>query len=301
MITLANQPFKSLMLYLLLCAPIMTAHAKQASTDNIVEALQMPAWYERAGVEQALRPGTELEPGDIIRTGESARVLLRLAEGSIVKLGADARFRIERLDSDPQTGGVFDALLSVLRGAFRFTTTELGLNRKRKVDVNIGTFAIGIRGTDIWGRSRDGSDLFALLEGKVSVQHDGAPAFTMQDPLTYVTADSGKPMSAIQTADMATVNTLAAETELQNGKGVLTIGGEWTVNLMSLQNDTAALALQEQLTRSGYAADIETTEVKGTVYTRLRIRGFASREDAGSFAGDIDNQYGIRQPWIIRL
>jgi len=277
------------------------AHATQ-NDANIVEAMQMPAWYDRGGVSYPLRPGTELKAGDVIRTGADSRALLRMAEGSIVKLGADARFEIEQARTDTSTPeNVFEGLLRVVRGAFRFTTTELGLNKKRKVDVHVGAITVGIRGTDIWGRSLDGTDLFALLEGKVKVQREGEAQFTMQDPLSYVVAEQGKPTTPIQTADMDTVNSLAQETELQTGDGVLTIDGRWGINLMSLQDDKSAIALRQLLNDAGYAAEIETTDIDGVVYVRVRVRGFASKDDASSFASNIDNQYGIQQPWIVRF
>lgn len=273
-----------------------------AADASFVEALQMPAWYDRAGVSYPLRPGTQLEEGDVIRTGSNSRALLRMAEGSVVKIGADARFEIERARTDASSPeNVFDGLLRVVRGAFRFTTTELGLNRKRRVDVHVGAFTVGIRGTDIWGKSVDGKDLFALLEGKVSVQRNTEPAFTMQDPLTFVTTETGQPTSPIQTADMATVNTLAAETELQAGTGVLTEDGKWGINLMSLKDDKAAISLRETLNNAGYAADTESFDLNGTAWVRVRISGFSSETDARSFATAINNQFGIEQPWIVKF
>ena len=52
----------------------------------------MPAWLTRDGKRQPLALGAQLKNGDIITTGEGSRVLLRLGEGSVVKLGENARF-----------------------------------------------------------------------------------------------------------------------------------------------------------------------------------------------------------------
>ena len=51
-----------------------------------VEAMQMPAWVTRADVKQVLKPGTELNSGDLITTGAGARMLLRMGEGSLIKM-----------------------------------------------------------------------------------------------------------------------------------------------------------------------------------------------------------------------
>jgi len=294
--------FTSSLTVCLLITSLLTGAAYAADDANVVEAIQMPAWYDRGGVSHPLRPGTVLQEGDVIRTGADSRALLRMAEGSIVKIGADARFEIERATTDDSTPeSVFEGLLRVVRGAFRFTTTELGKSRKRRVDVGIGNVTVGIRGTDIWGRSLDGTDLFALLEGKVSVQYGNGPTFTMQDPLTYVVAEEGKALSPVQTVDTDTVNSLAQETELQHGDGVVTVDGRWGINLMSLRDEKAAIKLRDALNEAGYAADIETAGVDGNVWARLRVKGFASRRDVQSFATQINDQYGIQRPWIVKF
>jgi hypothetical protein len=287
------------------CLPLLASAALApgvlfAASENFVESMQMPAWYERDGVTYALRPGDELKSGDLIRTGPAARALLRMAEGSIVKLGADASFDITQVSDDPQPSNVFQALLKVVRGAFRFTTTELGKSRARSVDVEIGHVTVGIRGTDIWGRSRPGEDLFALLEGKVTVQRDNEQPFTMEEPLTFIVAEQGKATTPIQKADMATVNTLAQETELQTGDGVLSVDGQWSVNLMSLLDSNAAEKLIAQLHEAGYGAERKLIEINAQSWTRIRIDGFVSKADAEAFADGISNRYGITQPWILQ-
>src|SRR5258706_5927438 len=84
----------------------------------VVEPVNSPAWLERGGAAVPLTPGTALQPQDQLRTGSNARVQIKMGEGSTVKLGENARFSIERSDNR----GIFRAALSVLSGAFRFTT-----------------------------------------------------------------------------------------------------------------------------------------------------------------------------------
>jgi cell division septation protein DedD len=70
---------------------------------------------------------------------------------------------------------------------------------------------------------------------------------------------------------------------------------------MSLQNVNAADKLQQKLNDAGYATQVQEALINEQNWLRLRIEGFASREDAGSFAGSIDNQFGIQQPWIVKF
>ncbi len=191
--------------------------------------------------------------------------------------------------------------MRVTRGAFRFTTTEIGKLRKRNVDVKIGHVTVGIRGTDIWGRSRTDEDLFCLIEGNVTVQREGEAEFTMQDPLKYIVAEKDKPTSSVMPVDMNELGGWAAETETQQGQGILTASGEWAVNMMSQQNTDAADKLQQVLNDAGFAAEIRELQVNDQSWLRLCIEGFVSRQDASSFASTINDQFGIQQPWVVKF
>ena len=100
---------------------LMLGALNAAAEKARVEAVQYPAWLERGGNAVPLTPGTRLEASDRLRTGANARVQLVMGEGSTVKLGENAQFVIERAEER----GVFTAALSVLTGAFRFTTDAL--------------------------------------------------------------------------------------------------------------------------------------------------------------------------------
>jgi hypothetical protein len=80
-------------LALLLAASALPAMA--APPDAEVEALQMPAWLVRDGQRTPLAHGVRLRNGDRIDTGAGSRVLLRLPDGSMVKLGEKARFSLD--------------------------------------------------------------------------------------------------------------------------------------------------------------------------------------------------------------
>jgi hypothetical protein len=291
---------KKIMILLLTAFTLSTGTAF-ADSGGIVDAIQMPAWYDRDGKTYALKPGIKLYSGDVIRTGKNSRALLRMNEGSMVKLGEDAILNLNSLVPPKQEEGIFAALMRVTRGAFRFTTTEIGKLRKRNVDVKFGHITVGIRGTDIWGRSRTDEDLFCLIEGNVTVQREGEAEFTMQEPLKYIVAEKDKPTSAVMPVDMNELGDWAAETETQQGQGILTTSGEWAVNMMSLQNNDTANKLQQVLNDAGFAAEIQQVQVNGQSWLRLRIEGFVSRQDASSFASTINDQFGIQRPWVVKF
>ena len=66
-------------------APVSRAVAAPAEPE--VEGLQMPAWLTRDGERLPLALGAQLRTGDTVTTGAGSRVVLRMPEGSAVKLG----------------------------------------------------------------------------------------------------------------------------------------------------------------------------------------------------------------------
>ncbi|MGH8706319.1 MAG: FecR domain-containing protein, partial [Burkholderiales bacterium] len=137
---------------LFLAALALAAQLALAAPAAVVEGIQMPAWVERDGMRIPLTVAMELKPGDRLLTGGDSRVLIRLAEGSIVKLGENGMLLLAELD--PRRDGVFQAVMRVAEGAFRFTTEALAKQRRRDVRISVATVTAGIRGTDLWGRSR---------------------------------------------------------------------------------------------------------------------------------------------------
>jgi len=229
-----------------LCAAAM-AHAQPA----VVEAVQYPAWLERGGNAVPLTPGTQLEARDRLRTGDNARVRLRLAEGSAVKLGENAQFVIERAESR----GIFTAALSVVAGAFRFTTDALSTKRGRNVALTLKNVTVGIRGTDLWGKSTGERDWVVLLEGRIEVGSEGNPPVTLDKRLDLYQKPRGAKPEVTQ-ADEKTVQEWAQETELSTDGAAAQAGGKWRVVAAVARQRDDARALVRSLRGAGFPAEI---------------------------------------------
>jgi len=266
-----------------------------------VEALQMPAWLDRGGVLSALKPGINLQPGDKLITGANARLLLKMDEGSLVKLGENAELYFDKLIPAEEEQGFFEATMRLIKGAFRFTTTTLGKTRRRQVSVSIGSITAGIRGTDIWGSSTIDKDILCLIEGKITAKRTGEPEFKMQDSLSSYIVPKNKPALPVAPVPEAKLAKWANETELQTASGILSIDGKWAVNLMSVTNNASIRPVMASLTAAGYAAQIERAEIKGKNWYRLRVSSFKTPEDARAFAKTIEGTHGIASPWIIKF
>ncbi|MBL8473686.1 MAG: FecR domain-containing protein [Rhodocyclaceae bacterium] len=251
-----------------------------------VDQVQSPAWLERDGRALALEPGQPLAPGDSIRTGNQGKAYLRLAEGSVVKLGEQTRFAVDELDREAD-GGV-RAAINVLKGAFRFTTSALAkaLGR-REVKVRVATITAGIRGTDIWGRSTDERDFVCLLEGRIEVAHEGGTRAEMDLPNSFFGADRGAAPDGVKSVDADQVKRWAAETEIAPNAGSLGRSGRWNLNLSLGSDLDAALDAAAKLRAAGYAAQlVPRSDAKGLSYA-VELRGLSARADAASLAARV--------------
>jgi hypothetical protein len=274
-----------LLLLALVAAP---AAAQVAAT---VDGVQMPAWVERGGSRMPLTPGMQLRAGDEVHAGGGSRVVIRLAEGSIVKLGENGRLRFTELSPARE---LFKAALSVLEGAFRFTTDLVAKDRRREVSFRVATVTVGIRGTDFWARSRPGNEIVCLIEGGVEVAADGEPPLTMDKPLQFYRRVRGatQPVGVVEAQQLAQWQ---RETDIEPGQGAARTGGRWGVRLVTVDDQRTALEFYDRVRAAGYPAEIQPT--REGIY-HVRIRSLASRADAEALAESLRGRHGIAEPLV---
>lgn len=233
------------------------AYAASASAVLTVESVLSPAWVEHAnGRRDALAVGMALGNKEKVHTGDGGRALLRLADGSGVKLGESALLAVDDLAhmQEPKSGSVVSASLEVVRGAFRFTTGLLGASgAQRDVRVKVNVLTAGIRGTDVWGKAAGDRDIVCLIEGRITVNH-GAAEFVMQQPLSfYVVPRTGQaqPPSPVP---LDLLKVWAEETEIGVRTGAGRRGGAFSVTVSSSTTERAAVAQRDKLRESGFPA-----------------------------------------------
>lgn len=274
-----------------------SAQALAAAPAAVVEGVQMPAWIERAGGSRVpLSPGMELKSGDQVRTGTDSRLLVKLAEGSLVKLGENGFLRIAEIN--PQRDGIFNAALGVVEGAFRFTTDALAKGRKRDVRISVATVTAGIRGTDLWGKSdRADRQIVCLLEGSIEVGAAGETPVTMDQPRQFYRREQGKtqPIGFVEPAQIAV---WAKETEIAAGKGAARRGGKFRVTLIQSDAQEAALAVYDQVRAAGYAAQIHPAKVGEKRIYSVRISSLPSKPEAEALAASLKGKYGVAEPKV---
>ena len=252
-----------------------------AAPDAVVEGIQLPAWVTRDGKRQPLAIGTELQNSDEVSTGGNSRLLLRLGDGSVVKLGENGRLQLSDL-MQKRKQGFLAATLKVLEGAFRFTTdVALKARGSRDITVQFPTITAGIRGTDIWGKNLGDKEVVVLIEGKITVTRTGDQPVEMKDPLTYLQAPKTG-AATVEAVPMEQLKAWAAETEISDGAGALRKGGRWKLYLGNYQQQLEALSLYDSLRREGYPVRIQPGQADGGQIYRLRLAGFSSEQEANA-------------------
>ena len=255
--------------------------ARAATTSTVVEAIQLPAWVERNGQRRAAEPGVQLRATDKAITAGNARMLLRMSDRSMIKLGENTEFLIETLAvRQPQAAGPSElsATLRLVTGVFRYATdySSKALGNKRELNLKMATATVGIRGTDFWSMTDAAHDAVCMFEGKVEVVRDAKPGVVLDKPGAFWAVFTGE---AEKPAGQATPDQLAkfiGQAEMQPGKGIVLQGGRWRTVAGMLPSGVQANALRTSLQTAGYPAEVLAKDGKFEV----RINQLATREDA---------------------
>jgi len=243
-----------------------------------VKAVRYPAWVENGGRKTPLQPGMHARTGDLVSSGEDARILFRLADGSEVRLGQNARLAVRHIDVARAGGGVdLDMGLALLEGHFRYAATTLSkLNNRRKLDLKLSTSTIGIRGTDYWAMTDKEHDAVCLFEGAVEVLTQEQERITLDQPTAFWIRYFGKPAQTPGNATAAQLAQFLGWVELAPGSGVAIADGRWRLLAGAEKKRSDAVALSKRLRERGYPALV----VKHAGLHEVRLDKFASRADA---------------------
>lgn len=269
---------------------VQAAPAKKGGADPVaapaaatVEGVQLPAWVERgsSGVRQPLAPGAVLSSQDNVLTGPNARLLLRMADGSTVKLGEKARLNFNRAEASIENNEVtLRAAFNLVVGAFRFTTDAVSkLRSKREVDIKISTVTAGIRGTDVWGAQRPDREIVCLLEGKISVDRElnsATESVVLDQPMQFYIALKDKPTNPIGTVSPEQIALWSLETEIAPEQVVLRADGKYKVLFVASEDIAQAFKAYEELRTAGYPASIQPLQGKRKHTYQVLVAGLES-------------------------
>ena len=262
---------------LALCSPGSPRAAPALA--NALE-VRMPAWVARDGVRTPLAAGASLLAGDQLITGDDARVVLRLAEGSELRIGEDAT--VELSTSEARSGDEAfskQAGIAVLQGAFRLTSAPSGAKR-RDIGIRLSSMTIDASAADVWGKSAADGEIVCLVEGQLGIAPANGAPVRIDQPLGFylVTRDAAPPRQA--ETDLGQLALWTAETSVKPGSGVQVAGGRWKLNLLLAANQLTAFNGYQKLRQQGYAVEFFPAGTPQHRLYQVTLSGLASEADA---------------------
>jgi hypothetical protein len=275
--------------------PTFAATRPAPASGMVVEAVQMPAWTGTEGKRRPLSPGDTVSTAQEVETAAAAALVLKMPEGSLIRLGEKTRLGVQRLEVNPEDGRMnVRSELKLFDGFFRFATSAVAKAAgQRQIDVSLRTATIGIRGTDFWSMTDAAHDAACLFEGKVDLATRDQGALTLEKPTAFWARFFDKPVQPVGNATPDELAKFLKSTELQPGKGVAIVGGRWRVVAAALADGKAAAALSTRLRAEGYPAIVKAG-AGARKANEVRINGFASREDAQAILEKIAAVQGVQ-------
>lgn len=205
--------FQSIIFTLMLCffsSASLAANMNIETTEPAISRLMGDVKILRDNKYIRATYGMALQSGDTIYTGRRGKVYIDFPDNSRVKLGSRARFQITDWG---QHQGVFTSALNIFQGAFRYTAGLIRGFSARQTTVTTRTAVLGVRGTDFWGRVKNDTTFFLLIEGEVSISPiDGEKVIYNQT--LHAVSIAPKSISTAQPLSMDVITPLAMETEI---------------------------------------------------------------------------------------
>ncbi len=151
-------------------APRLAAQTRVAQ----VSALEGSAQRSRpGGAKTDLRIGAAVGQGDTLETREGARLEIRFADGSVLRLGPGAKLQLSEAHFGGRTGRKLSARLFLGKLWAKVTSAIQG---EQKFQVETENAVAGVRGTTFRvDANQDKSVLVRVYDGEVAVAQ-GAPA-----------------------------------------------------------------------------------------------------------------------------
>ncbi|WP_430460459.1 FecR family protein [Thalassolituus sp. LLYu03] len=188
---------------LLLSLCLFMTSLSWAGGIGIISASQGPVRWYKGDDAVKLGRGDTIAEGSRVMTGERARLVARMNDGSVITLGANTT--MEFTDWQFAEGSQANhAELTMVEGVFRFVTGLITDQPDPQLTVATPSASIGVRGTDFWGGYLDADALdVILLDGKHRLEISNAFGKTdiLQPGLGVTVADGEKPGKPVKWGD----------------------------------------------------------------------------------------------------
>jgi len=146
-------------------APAGAQDSPAESLAGKIDSVRGDAFAEHASVRRALRPAADVFIGDLVETDAASALTMHLGRATIVKLGALAKFHIDRFVID--AGGILD----LDQGALVLDRNEEA--RKERLQIRSPFGLIAVRGTLFFAGPSNGVFGVFVARGAVTVTGGG--------------------------------------------------------------------------------------------------------------------------------
>lgn len=150
-------------LFAILVLALVPATLYSADDDPAgkVTRVQGAAMAMQNALPRALKVGDTILAGDVLSTGQGARLEVTMVDETVLTLGEKAVLVVSEyvMDANP------NAALRLLQGAFSATTGKITQLADASFLVNTEVATIGVRGTTFWGGMLDDEFQVAMLDG----------------------------------------------------------------------------------------------------------------------------------------
>jgi hypothetical protein len=152
---------------------LLSGRTAMAQSAGTVIGISGDCSVSRGGSRAALGLGQPVQVGDILEVAASAKLRLRMADGSIVSLASGTRMTIRAYAVDA-AGQRQDATLSLGQGLLRAIVAPVTGPAKFEVDTAVGTAAV--RSTDWFVEAFPASMQVGVLSGTIVMTSDATGA-----------------------------------------------------------------------------------------------------------------------------
>jgi len=128
-----------------------------------VLAAKGESFIDSGGKHSILKVGDKVEVGDVVDVPETAKLKLRMVDGSVLSAAPGTKVKIETYVAEPR-----DAKLSLAAGLLRAVVAKAGDPAKFEVDTATGVAAV--RSTDWFILSDSKGTQVGVLDGRVSLE-----------------------------------------------------------------------------------------------------------------------------------
>lgn len=180
------------MVLLAVSAAGLPANAETAPGDprpgevaGAVETVKGPASAAAGGESRTLAPQSSVYVGDMVKTGEKARLSMRLGKRTTMRLGEQAQVKIDRYIMD--AGGEIE----LGQGALQFE--RKGPKSPEPLNIRSAYGLIAVRGTRFFAGPSRGAFGVLVGEGKVEVSSGGKTVIVGPQQGTDIAAPGAPP------------------------------------------------------------------------------------------------------------